>query len=140
MRARRIVRKLEKDVLKRLGQDLTIRRNQLTNDTEGLDFFGEPVSSGSYTNFNDRIIRVFIDEVKYDENVTTIGGISDQAREMIKCCISQSEDIAIGDHIFYPAESTISYEIEKISPLVYKDTILIYEIDAYREATTNIHG
>lgn len=136
-KSRKIIKKLEKKVIKNLGQDVTIRRNQyFTDNTDGLDLYGEPSDPDNYTNVDYRTIRIVVDRIKEVEELTSVGGMSSPKKEILCCYISQSEDIAIGDVIYYPAGSEKQYEIDEIEPYVLEDEVLILEVKARRDLTT----
>jgi hypothetical protein len=136
-KSQRLVKKLEKKVIKQLGQDVVFRRNQETGDTVGFDAYGEPLVPSGYVNYDERTIRIVVDEIKYDDELKSIGSIPDQKREILKCFISQSEDISIGDVIIYPSDSEVNWMIYKIVPNVFQDQTVVFEVEAYRDATTN---
>jgi hypothetical protein len=135
--SKRTIKRVEKKVIQKLGQDVTIRRNQYsTDDTTGLDFYGEPLVPSGYTDYDERTIRIVVDEVKLVEELTTIGGITNAKKELLKCFISQSEEIAIGDIIYYPAGGTKAYEIDQICPYVLDEQVIVSEVIARRDITT----
>lgn len=130
-------KKLDKKVIKRLGQDVVRRRGIPSNDTSLLDRYGEPdintPISGAY---EDKTIRIVVTYVKVDEMETSIGGMSDQKKEKIRFYLSYQEDIAIGDEIFFPFEATRQYTVDVVKPNYLEDGNVIFQIEAGRQAVT----
>lgn len=131
-----LIKKLEKKVMKRLGQDIVYRRRLVDNNTSELDRYGEPIDR-SGNDLEESTVRIVVISIALDETLTSIGGLSDQKKEKLKCYISQSVDVQIGDQIFFPYSVNKVYEISMLKPSVFQDDFVIWEVEALRDATTH---
>lgn len=142
-KSRRTIKKIEKRVIKQLGVDVIYKRMFLSEDSTTRDPYGEPLNRDSdglvdddYDDLDERTVRIVVDSIKLEEIQTTIGGISNTKKEVLKCFISQSEDVKVGDQIFFPPNSNTVYEIRTIMPNYLQDENVVWEVHAMRDPTT----
>jgi hypothetical protein len=145
-KSQQIIKKLEKKVFKKLGQDITLIRYNADGDNSELDPYGEPPTDengnilpswgNSPNNKPERIVRAVIMDIKLEDEEKSLGGISNQKREMITLYLSQTEDVRLYDCILFPAGSEREYVIEILMPNYLQEDNLIWEAKAFRDSTS----
>ena len=138
--AKAVKKKLDKKVIEGLGHNVTLRRMNSNNSPNSLDPYGEPTqrtSDGSidmntYTNYTDSTIKIVVEEIKLDEELSGIGGIPSR-KEFAKLYISSSVNLSIGDQIIMNGHT---YEIQILRPNYMNGLNVIWEVEVNRDITT----
>lgn len=148
----RLKKKLDKKVIYKLGAETVILRFNLATSgnpfypsddvTTATNMYGEPIDVDGepivdkVDKFKSYPATIVVDELKLDDEKTSMGGVSDKKRERLIGACSSSFGLQIGDKVVWPPLSNIEYEVDIISPSILQGIEVITEFKAVRDVRT----